>query len=41
MTAVGEAMIIDVVDRTDMPIGIIPRAEVFKKHANFRVCRTS
>jgi hypothetical protein len=24
-----------------MPIGISPRAEVFKKHANFRVCRTS
>ena len=37
MTAVGGAMIIDVVDRADTPVGIIPRAEVFQKHANFRV----
>lgn len=30
-------MIIDTVDRTDTPIGRIDRAEVFQKHANFRV----
>jgi isopentenyldiphosphate isomerase len=35
MTA--ESMIIDAVDQTDTPVGVIPRAEVFKKHANFRV----
>jgi isopentenyldiphosphate isomerase len=37
MTAVGDAMIIDVVDQADTPVGVIPRAEVFQKHANFRV----
>jgi isopentenyldiphosphate isomerase len=37
MTAVGEAMLIDVVDQADTPVGIIPRAEVFQKRANFRV----
>jgi isopentenyldiphosphate isomerase len=37
MTAVGEAMIIDAVDQADTPVGIVPRAEVFRRHANFRV----
>jgi isopentenyldiphosphate isomerase len=37
MTAVGASMIIDVVDQADTPVGIISRAEVFQKHANFRV----
>jgi isopentenyl-diphosphate Delta-isomerase len=37
MTAVGDAMIIDVVDQADTPVGIISRSEVFRKHANFRV----
>jgi isopentenyldiphosphate isomerase len=37
MTAVGESMIIDAVDQTDAPVGVIPRAEVFQKHVNFRV----
>jgi isopentenyldiphosphate isomerase len=37
MTAVSESMIIDAVDQFDTPVGIIPRAEVFQKHANFRV----
>lgn len=37
MTAVGEAMIIDIVDQTDSPVGRIKRADVFKEHANFRV----
>ncbi len=37
MTGVGGAMIIDVVDQTDTPVGVIPRDEVFQKHANFRV----
>jgi isopentenyldiphosphate isomerase len=34
---VSEAMIIDVVDQADTPVGVIPRADVFQKHANFRV----
>jgi len=37
MTAVGETMIIDAVDQGDSPVGIVPRAEVFARHANFRV----
>jgi isopentenyl-diphosphate Delta-isomerase len=37
MTTVGGSMIIDVVDQADTPVGVIPRAEVFQKHANFRV----
>jgi isopentenyldiphosphate isomerase len=37
MTAAGEAMIIDAVDQADSPIATIPRAEVFERHANFRV----
>lgn len=37
MASVGQAMIIDEVDQADVPIGQIPRAEVFHRHANFRV----
>jgi 16S rRNA (adenine1518-N6/adenine1519-N6)-dimethyltransferase len=37
MSAVGQAMIIDAVDQADVPIGQVPRAEVFEKHLNFRV----
>jgi hypothetical protein len=37
MAVSGEAMIIDAVDQADNPVGTIPRAEVFRKHANFRV----
>jgi isopentenyl-diphosphate delta-isomerase len=37
MASVGQAMIIDAVDQADIPIGTIRRAEVFQKHANFRV----
>jgi isopentenyldiphosphate isomerase len=37
MAAVGEAMIIDVVDQADAPVGTIPRADVFQRHASFRV----
>jgi len=37
MTAVNGAMIIDVVDQADTPVGVISRAEVFQKHSNFRV----
>jgi isopentenyl-diphosphate delta-isomerase len=38
MASTGAAMIIDAVDQTDTPISQISRAEVFRKHANFRVC---
>jgi isopentenyl-diphosphate delta-isomerase len=37
MASVGQAMVIDTVDQSDVPIGQIQRAEVFRKHANFRV----
>jgi isopentenyldiphosphate isomerase len=37
MPAVDQAMIIDTVDQADSTIGRITRAEVFQKHANFRV----
>jgi isopentenyldiphosphate isomerase len=37
MTVVSEEMVIDVVDRNDEPIGVIPRNEVFTRRANFRV----
>ena len=37
MAAVSDAMIIDVVDQADTPVGVISRAEIFQKHAGFRV----
>jgi isopentenyldiphosphate isomerase len=36
MTVSG-SMIVDVVDQADIPVGVIPRTDVFRKHANFRV----
>jgi len=32
-----EDMVVDVVDHSDKPIGVIPRGMVFHEHANFRV----
>jgi isopentenyldiphosphate isomerase len=37
MAVVGEGMVIDAVDRSDRPIAVIPRNEVFVRQANFRV----
>src|SRR5882672_6290217 len=37
MTAVSENMVIDAVDQRDAPIGRIPRSQVFRQRANFRV----
>jgi isopentenyldiphosphate isomerase len=37
MTQVGEEMLIDTVNQSDAPIGVIRRNEVFRKRANFRV----
>lgn len=37
MTSTSEGMVIDAVDQSDMPIGRIPRNQVFRQHANFRV----
>lgn len=37
MPTVTEDMIIDQVDGSDRPIGVLRRAEVFRRHANFRV----
>lgn len=37
MAPVGQAMIIDTVNQSDVPVGRVPRAEVFQKHLNFRV----
>ena len=37
MSTVSEEMVVDAVDQSDTPIGIIRRNEVFKRQANFRV----
>lgn len=37
MPAVTEDMIVDQVDGNDRPIGVLRRAEVFRRRANFRV----
>lgn len=37
MATVSEEMVIDAVDQRDVPIGIIPRNQVFRQHTNFRV----
>jgi isopentenyl-diphosphate delta-isomerase len=37
MATVSEEMVIDAVDQRDMPVGVVPRKEVFTKHVNFRV----
>jgi isopentenyldiphosphate isomerase len=37
MPAVSDEMVIDAVDQTDAPIGVIRRNEVFTKHVSFRV----
>ena len=37
MSTVSEEMVVDAVDQSDIPIGIIRRNEVFKRQANFRV----
>lgn len=34
---VGQDMIIDAVDATDHPVGVVQRRDVFRVHANFRV----
>jgi isopentenyldiphosphate isomerase len=37
MATVNEQMVVDAVDESDAPIGIIPRNKVLRQHANFRV----
>jgi isopentenyldiphosphate isomerase len=37
MAQVGEEMLIDAVNKSDAPIGVIRRNEVFRKQVNFRV----
>lgn len=37
MPSVGQGMLVDVVNANDVPVGVLARAEVFRKHANFRV----
>src|SRR5438445_5929908 len=37
MAIVSEEMVIDAVDQSDAPIGVIRRNEVFRQRANFRV----
>jgi isopentenyl-diphosphate Delta-isomerase len=37
MAAVSEDMLIDSVNESDIPIGTVPRKDVFKRRANFRV----
>jgi isopentenyl-diphosphate Delta-isomerase len=37
MLSVGQGMLVDVVNANDTPVGVIARAEVFRKRANFRV----
>ena len=37
MAQVGEEMLIDTVNQSDAPIGVIRRNEVFRERANFRV----
>jgi isopentenyl-diphosphate Delta-isomerase len=37
MPAVSEDMVVDQVDQTDSPIGLVRREDVFAKHAGFRV----
>jgi isopentenyldiphosphate isomerase len=37
MPPVNQEMVIDTVDRNDMPIGSVPRNQVFGQRANFRV----
>jgi isopentenyldiphosphate isomerase len=37
MTSVGQDMLVDVVNGNDVPVGVIIRGELFRKHANFRV----
>ena len=37
MTSVTQGMLVDVVNANDVPVGVISRGEIFRKHANFRV----
>lgn len=37
MTSVSQEMLVDAVNGSDVPVGVIARAELFQKHANFRV----
>jgi isopentenyl-diphosphate delta-isomerase len=37
MTPVSQEMLVDAVNGNDVPVGVIARAELFQKHANFRV----
>jgi len=37
MAGVSDEMLIDVVDQSDTPVGVIRRDEVFRQRANFRV----
>jgi len=37
MGSVDQGMLVDVVNSNDVPVGVLARAEVFRKHANFRV----
>jgi len=37
MASISSEMLIDAVSGNDVPVGVIARAEVFQRHANFRV----
>jgi isopentenyldiphosphate isomerase len=37
MATVSEEMVIDAVDQRDVPVGVVPRKDVFRRHVNFRV----
>jgi isopentenyldiphosphate isomerase len=37
MLSVHQRMLVDVVNANDITVGVLPRAELFRKHANFRV----
>jgi isopentenyl-diphosphate delta-isomerase len=37
MTSVSQEMLVDAVNGNDVPVSVIARAELFQRHANFRV----
>jgi isopentenyldiphosphate isomerase len=37
MTSVSQEMLVDAVNGNDVPVGVIARADLFQRHANFRV----
>jgi isopentenyldiphosphate isomerase len=37
MTSVSQEMLVDSVNSSDVPVGVIARSDLFQRHANFRV----